>query len=138
MYVVTTPELIQSIQKQPKVLAFPPIEAKFAAKICGTTKEGHKILMKNVNGDEGDWGVSMEIYPAMRSALYPGAGLDDMNRVMVRNIAKSLDSLRPSAGSSTRIGLAKWLRQSVTEATTNSVYGPKNPFKNTEVAEAFW
>ena len=35
MYVITKPELIQAVQKQHKVLAFPPIEAKFASKICG-------------------------------------------------------------------------------------------------------
>ena len=55
MYIVTSPELIQAVQKQPKTLAFPPIEAKFAHQICGTSAETHEILMKNVNGDEGDW-----------------------------------------------------------------------------------
>ena len=138
MYIVTKPELIQSIQKQPKALAFPPIEAKFAAKICGSSDEAHRILMKNLNGDEGDWGLSMDSYACMRAALSPGPGLDDMNRVMIQNIAASLDSLKPASGSRTKIGLAKWLRRVVTEATTNSVYGPQNPFKDVEVADAFW
>ena len=138
MYIVTKPELIQSIQKQPKALAFPPIEAKFATKICGSSDEAHRILMKNLNGDEGDWGLSMDSYACMRAALSPGPGLDDMNRVMIQNIAASLDSLKPASGSRTKIGLAKWLRRAVTEATTNSVYGPQNPFKDVEVADAFW
>lgn len=80
----------------------------------------------------------MEAYAGMRAALSPGPGLDDMNRVMIQNIAASLDSLKPSSGSRTKIELAKWLRQSVTAATTNSVYGPQNPFKDLEVADAFW
>ena len=138
MYIVTKPELIQAIQKQPKALAFPPIEAKFATKVCGSSEEAHRILMKNVNGDEGDWGLSMETYAGMRAALYPGPGLDHMNRVMIQNIAASLNSLKPSSGSRTKIGLAQWLRRSVTEATTNSVYGPQNPFQNLEVVDAFW
>ena len=138
MYIVTKPELIQAIQKQPKALAFPPIEAKFAMKICGSSDEAHRILMKNLNGDDGDWGLSMDSYACMRAALSPGPGLDDMNRVMIQNIAASLDSLKPASGSHTKIGLAKWLRHTVTEATTNSVYGPQNPFKDVEVAEAFW
>ena len=121
MYIVTKPDLIQSIQKQPKALAFPPIEAEFATKICGPSQEAHKILLKNVNGDDGDWGLSMEAYAGMRAALSPGPGLDDMNRVMIQNIAASLDSLKPSSGSRTKLELAKWLRQSVTAATTNSV-----------------
>lgn len=138
MYIVTKPELIQAIQKQPKVLAFPPIQAKFATRICGSSDETNRILMKNLNGDEGDWGLSMESYACMRAALSPGPGLDDMNRLMIQNIAVSLDSLNPVSASRTKIELAKWLRRVVTEATTNSVYGPQNPFKDLEVAEAFW
>ena len=138
MYIVTKPDLIQAIQKQPKVFAFLPIEAKLTTKLCGSSEEAHRILMKNVNGDDGDWGLTMEIVAGMRVALSPGPGLDDMNRVMIRNIAASLDSLKPSQGSYMKIELAKWLRQSVTAATTNSVYGPQNPFQNLDVAEAFW
>ena len=95
-------------------------------------------MMKNVNGDEGDWGLSMESYAGMRAALSAGHGLDEMNRVMIQNIAASLDSLKPAPGTRIKIGLAKWLRRSVTAATTNSVYGPQNPFKDLMVVDAFW
>lgn len=138
MYVVTTPELIHAIQKQPKALAFPPIEAKFASMVCGSSAEAQKILMNNVNGDEGDWGLSMESYAAMRAALAPGPDLDKMNRVMIQNIATALDHLTASGDKHTKIGLAKWLRSSVTAATTNSVYGPHNPFKEQAVEDGFW
>ena len=138
MYIVTTPGLIQAIQKQPKVLAFPPIEATFATRVCGSSDEAHKILMKNVNGDEGDWGLSMDTYAAMKDALAPGQKLDEMNNVMIQNIAASLDALKPPAGKQKKLGLAKWLRNVVTAATTNSVYGPQNPFKDQEVEEGFW
>ena len=138
MYVVTTPDLIQAIQKQPKALAFPPIEAKFASAVCGVSKEAHNTLLKNVNGDEGDWGLSMESYAAMRSALAPGAGLDKMNRTMIENIATSLDQIVPSRESRMRLQLSKWLRSAITLATTNAVYGPQNPFKNQAVQDGFW
>lgn len=138
MYIVTTLDLIQKIQKLPKVLAFPPIEAKFASQVCGSSPEAHNILMKNVNGDEGDWGLSMESYEAMRAALKPGAGLDNMNRLMMQSIAASLDSLIPESSGSVNIQLAQWLRNRVTSATTTSVYGPQNPFQDEKVADSFW
>ena len=138
MYIITTPELIQAVQKLPKALAFPPIEAKFASKVCGSSAEAHKILMKNVNGDEGDWGLSMESYAAMRAALAPGQGLDQMNRTMIQNISASLDGLIPCGEKKKNMGLAKWLRSTITAATTNSVYGPKNPFKDQAVEDGFW
>lgn len=92
--------------------------------------------MKNVNGDGGDWGLSMESFAGMQVALSYILGLDDIIRVMIRNVAATLDSLKPSLGSCMKIEPAKWLRQSVTAATINPVYGPQNPFKNLGVAEA--
>lgn len=138
MYVVTKPDLIQTVQKQHKTLAFPPIEAKFASKVCGASLEAQAILSKNVNGDEGDFGLSMESYAAMRAALKPGAQLDDMNRVMVQEIAKSLDILQPAKGESRTIAMNSWLRDTITTATTRSVYGPMNPYDDKEIADAFW
>ena len=138
MYVVTTLDLVQAIQKLPKILAFPPIEAKFASQVCGSSTEAHNILMKNVNGDEGNWGLSMESYEAMRTALKPGAALDEMNRLMMQNIAASLDNLTSGVNQMVKIHLSDWLRDSVTAATTNSVYGPQNPFKDKDVVDSFW
>lgn len=137
MYIVTSLELVQAIQKQSKILAFPPIEAKFASRICGISVETHHVLMNNVNGDEGDWGLSMDSYAAMRNALLPSPDLDQMNRDMIQSIAASLDSLEVSRDR-TKLKLAHWLRRNVTRATTNSVYGPQNPFKDDSVADAFW
>ena len=138
MYVVTTLGLIQTIQKLPKALAFPPIQAKFSSQICGSSVEAHNIVMKNVNGDEGNWGLSMEFYEAMRPALKPGAALDHMNRLMMQSVAASLESLTSEAGSKVKVRLSEWLRDSVTAATTDSVYGPQNPFKEKDVVDAFW
>lgn len=138
MYVVTKPELIQTVQKQHKILAFPPIEAKFASTVCGASLEAQKILGKNVNGDEGDFGLSMESYTAMRAGLKPGSELDDMNRVMIQEIAKSLDLLQPTKSESRTVGMYTWLRDAITTATTRSVYGPMNPYDDKAIADAFW
>ncbi|KAI3394539.1 hypothetical protein diail_2588 [Diaporthe ilicicola] len=138
MYVVTKPELIQTVQKQHKILAFPPIEAKFASTVCGASLEAQTILAKNVNGDDGDSGLSMESYAAMRTALKPGSQLDDMNRSMIQEIAKALDSLQPGKAESKKIGIYTWLRDAITTATTRSVYGPMNPYDDKAIADAFW
>lgn len=138
MYVVTKPEIIQTVQKQHKTLAFPPIEAKFASTVCGASLEAQAILAKNVNGDEGDFGLSMDSYAAMRDALRPGTQLDDMNRAMIQEIAKALDLLEPAKGQSRKIGMYTWLRDAITTATTRSVYGPLNPYDDKSIADSFW
>ncbi|KAJ8068999.1 hypothetical protein OCU04_002677 [Sclerotinia nivalis] len=138
MYIVNTPELIKVIQKSPKKLAFPPITAKFANQLCGVSKKARDILAVNVNGDEGDWGLNMEATPIMKKALQPGPGLDGMNRVMVRNVAESLDELIREGEESVEIGLHGWLRGLITMATTESVYGPRNPYRDLKVRNSFW
>ncbi|ETS81725.1 hypothetical protein PFICI_06727 [Pestalotiopsis fici W106-1] len=138
MYVVTKPDLIQAVQKQHKILAFPPVEAKFASTVCGTSAEAKAILAQNVNGDDGSHGLSMASYNAMRAALNPGSDLDNMNRSMIQEIAKSLDLLQPVGKESRRIGMYSWLRDTITLATTRSVYGPMNPYEDKTVADAFW
>ncbi|KAI2628052.1 cytochrome P450 [Hypomontagnella submonticulosa] len=138
MYVVTQPELIQQAQKQHRTLAFPPIEAKFATTVVGLSKEGQAVLARNVNGDEGDHGLSMETYAAMRAALHPGAALDDMNRAMLFEVGKALDLLQPAGKTCKQLGLHTWLQDKLTAATTRAVYGPLNPFNDKQVADAFW
>ena len=73
-----------------ELLAFPLIEAKFASRICGCSVEAERIVMKNINDSDGDWGVSMELNLARRSELSTGSGLDEMNHDMIQNIAASL------------------------------------------------
>ncbi|KAI4594966.1 hypothetical protein KJ359_007489 [Pestalotiopsis sp. 9143b] len=138
MYVVTKPELVQTVQKQHKILAFPPIEAKFASTVCGTSAEAQAILAINVNGDEPGHSLSMESYEAMRAALKPGGDLDSMNRHMIREIANSLDILQPPGKETRKIGMYTWLRDAITMATTRSVYGPMNPYEDKTVGDAFW
>ncbi|KAI1446988.1 putative cytochrome P450 [Annulohypoxylon stygium] len=139
MYVVTQPELIQQAQRQHRTLAFPPIEAKFATAVVGLSKEAQAILAQNVNGNDGDHGLSMETYAAMRAALHLGPALDDMNRAMLVEVSKALDLLQPAAGETCkRIGLHTWLQDKLTLATTRAVYGPQNPFDDKQVADAFW
>lgn len=138
MYVVRDPDLIPTIQKQHRVLAFPAVMAEFMAVACGTSKETQGIQAKNVNGDEGDHGLSMEMRAAMHEALKPGPHLDGMSRDMIQEVAKALDALQPGRGDATRIAVYGWVRDVLTTASTRSVYGPMNPYDDKATAEAFW
>ena len=138
LYVVNSVDLISSVQRLPKRLAFPPVEAKFATTICASSQEGNEIIANNLNGEDGDWGYSHDVYESMNSALAPGPGLDDMNRTMIQNLARSLDKLKPREGKVIEIKLGEWSRHEITMATTNSVYGRCNPFLDPKIENAFW
>ena len=62
-----------------------------------------------------------------------------MHRIMARGIANSLQTLKTrTRNNTTKLYLAAWLREVVTAATTDSIYGPKNPFKDPAISQAFW
>jgi hypothetical protein len=138
MYVVTSPELIHLIQKQPKRLSFAPLEAKFACKTLAISSKGTDIVMTNVNGEEGDWGLSMETYTVMRTTLAPGATLEELTRPTIQNLANALDLLIPSGKTQVQVDLSKWVRNTVTLAATDSVYGSLNPYKDQKIQDSFW
>ena len=60
-----------------------------------------------------------------------------MNRAMAENMPRALDGLNTKDGSS-KINLWQWLQHAITLATTYAAYGPKNPFEDTDVENAFW
>ena len=96
------------------------------------------LVFDNVNGEKGETGLSMETYVVMKAALSPSKESDQMNRQMIQSVAAALETLIPSTEPSARIGLWSWFRQNVTAATTRAVYGPKNPFNDQSVVDAFW
>lgn len=138
MYVIAKPDLVRAAQKQHRILAFPPMIAKFSTKICGTSPHAQKVLDTNVYSNQGDSGVTVDIHDAMDAALRPGAHLDDKNRDMLMRITEALDDLeKMTIKSCRRLVLHVWLRDKITTATTRSVYGPRSPFEEKAVADAF-
>ncbi|KAF2828617.1 hypothetical protein CC86DRAFT_404520 [Ophiobolus disseminans] len=134
IYVVNSASLIPAVKKQIKVLAFPPIEAAAAKNVCGSSKVANDIIETNLNGDEGPRGYSITHYPAVRLALYPGAGLDAMNRVMAQKVGACIDEM----GQKLEVKLFAFIKNKITFATTEAVYGPHNPFRDPKLEESFW
>lgn len=68
--------------------------------------------------------------------MAPGTGLDRMSQVMLRKLRNLIDI---SFGPESRpIDLYSQTRHVTTLASTNAVYGPKNPFQDPAVEEGLW
>jgi hypothetical protein len=102
--------------------------------VCGTSKTANEILDTNVNGEDGDWGYSMTFYKNMRATLAPGPGIDAMNRIMAERICSSLDTITEEK----IVQLCEFTKHEIVTASTDSVYGPKNPFHDSAIEEYFW
>ena len=138
MYVITSADLMQATQKQHKLFSFSPIEAKAASRICGVGRESEHKFYHDITEVDGETAISKETHAARRAALSPSPEFDKINEQMIHSIEASLCSIRPLEGRPARMGLSAWLRRNVTAATTGSVYGPQNPFKDESVVDAIW
>ncbi|KAI1146364.1 cytochrome P450 [Nemania diffusa] len=131
IYVINSTSLIPVVQRQYKTLAFGPIEVRAAENVMGASKAAVKIMSHDMTADHGYLATfNNSIHPA----LSPGAELDAMNRVSVESIATSLNTI---ATKRTRIQMFPWIRHEIFMATSDGVYGPKNPLRQPNV-EAAW
>jgi len=136
MYVISSPHLIQQVHKNPKTLQFGPAASKATARVCGCSEETINILMTNIDLSQGNQSFVNDVTKAIHAALAPGA-INYMNRAMAENMSRALDGLHTNDGSS-KIKLWQWLQHAITLATSYAAYGPKNPFEDTDVENAFW
>ena len=137
MYVVNSPELIGSIQRNWKALQFAPFASRFSARIGRSSPQATDIITTNANLEKGDWGLYSETLKGIHAALAPGEGLEHMNRVMIQAVTTSFDGLKTGNGP-VRLSLASWLRHEITLAGSEAIYGPGNPLRDPIVEDGFW
>lgn len=138
MYVVNSPDLVNSIQRQPRIVSFWFIEAVFTAKLGMMSNEAGKLLLQGVNGErDGTPSLLVEGLKVTHRTMMPGETFDQMLYVAVQEINTALGRFDRDE-KARRIDLWDWSQHEITIATTASVYGPKNPFQDPMVEKAFW
>ncbi|KAI1410223.1 cytochrome P450 [Hypoxylon sp. FL1857] len=134
IYVVNSLSLIPPLQRQIKTIAFAPIEAQAAATVMGVGPAGNAIIGSDKMLEDGSY--LSTFVPSTHPALSPGAGLDAINGASVRYICDSLSKL--STNGTATVELFSWVRRELFMATTESIYGPKNPFRNSALEKAWY
>ena len=71
-------------------------------------------------------------------AMAPGPLLDNMNQVMLRSLERGMESWIPEGSSSLKTKLFEWVKDAVMIPTTDGVYGPDNPYRDSAVRKAYW
>jgi hypothetical protein len=137
IYVINSPKLVLSAQRQPKTLSFWFIEAKFTAKLGGLSKEASDKLLANLPHKQEDPGLFIKGMSATHKAMMPGESIDYMTLVAAKVAAASLERFETDE-TARRIDLWNWVQHEMTLETTESVYGPANPYRDPEVENGFW
>ena len=138
IYVVTSPDLMVSIQRNWKKLQLVPLASSFTARISDLSPQAAKILMNDGNLEKDDFGLYSETLTAIHTTLaFGGQGLEQMTRTAIKSVCASLDSLTTTT-ESVRLNLAKWLRHEITLASSEAIYGSANPLRDPKVEDGFW
>lgn len=133
LYVVNSTSLVQKVQRQTRKLSFTPILAQMTASVTGVTAASDQISNVDPLGDHGFvHGLTQKI----RAGVNPGPKLDALNRKSVQLIATSLAKFGKQQ-KTFKVNMKDWVYHEVMMATTGGVYGPRNPFEDAEMRNAF-
>ncbi|KAK8127816.1 hypothetical protein PG984_008924 [Apiospora sp. TS-2023a] len=132
MYVVNSPGLIPELQTQWRAISFAAIAAD-AGSVVGMSKEAVRIMHKDMMSEHG-FSVSWPRFIA--PSMAPGKDLNMISRRAVEVLSAQTEPLRAQGGPVT-VGLWGWSRQLMEVATTEAVWGPQNPYRDSGIAEAW-
>lgn len=95
-------------------------------------KEVVEIMHRDLTSEHG-FSVSWPKY--ITPVMGPGKDLDVLSRRAIEIFAEELERLR--APGTAKTGLWKWTNQVMDTSTTEAVWGPKNPYRDAAVTEAW-
>lgn len=133
IYLVNKSSAVAQVQRNAKVLIFDPFVDSAADRMAGVSKKGLQLYK---GSEDGGQDLNRKMIKSMHPTLL-GPPLDVMNKNMVSNLSKSVDELA-SSGAGKPLDLYGWARHAITIASTDAVWGNKNPLKSREIEDAFW
>lgn len=130
-------ELVSGVDRNAQDFSFAPYLVQFAARALHPTEDATRKLSENLDGGNSDPGLRIQTQRAMRESMAAGtSALDTMNREVLRQLSNLMDvEVSVIDGP---VGLFHWVRNTITTASTNAVYGLANPFLRKEVADGLW
>lgn len=129
LYVISSPELIQSVFRNPKAFPFEPMIIESTNRAFDISKEGTKILANMEYIDA--------IHKFIHETMLPGPALLEMNSRALSTGARLFNSI--GNGVEKRIGLYRWIRDCVTLASADALYSHDNPVNdNPKLIDMLW
>jgi len=127
-YVVSSPELIQSILRNAKLFSFDAMVATSASRIFGLTNEGYKVLAS------GEYLIAL--HKVAHEEMMPGPALLDMIIRALKAEAQHFNEIRYNKRP---LNLYRWMRDCFTMAAIDAFYGYHNPFReNAKLMDKLW
>ena len=134
VYIVTSPDLVNAVNRNSKKIAFNPFVAMLGKRITGHDEDTSRIVQHNLNGEHGR-GYVIDVHDRIVSSLAPGKDLQQTTKAMLSHLPTYFDALGPDA----ELNLFEWTRYTVTMCSTRALYGSDNPFdRDSRFVNSFW
>jgi hypothetical protein len=138
VYIIGSAETMHTVQRHPKAISFWYVESVFAAQLGAMSKQTTKALVEGWEPSTRQPNVLMaQGLKAIHHALTPVGGMDEMNKEASNIMSTRLDDLIASQ-EALPVDLWEWVQHEITVATTQCVYGPRNPYQDPKVESGFW
>lgn len=129
MYVISSPELIQSVLRNPKTFPFEAMIIESTNRTFNISKEGSNVIANMEYIDS--------VHKFVHETMLPGPALLEMNGHALSTEARLFNN--SDFGVEKSIRLYRWIRDCVTLAASDALYGPDNPVNdNPKLIDMLW
>ncbi|KAL8647526.1 MAG: hypothetical protein Q9226_006396 [Calogaya cf. arnoldii] len=120
VHVVTSPDLVIAIQKNPRIYDFSVFARTMLPRLFDLDRKAMQLASTNLKHTGGSWDLVVDTSRIFHRCLSPGPSLEQMERAALAPILGYLEGL-------------------ASEPNGVVLYGPRNPFnKRLELEQAFW
>ncbi|KAL2074507.1 hypothetical protein VTL71DRAFT_8285 [Oculimacula yallundae] len=137
IYVICDPSLIQAAYRNTKTFDFGSFVVESSQRAFNIGERGMKIMRGETSPDydpngpylNGNNGISFlnEHHKHMVESLSPGVGLSELNQGVLERVAASINDIGQHGKT---IGIYRWIRDVLTLATADMLYGPESPLND--------
>lgn len=122
---INSPELVQGVFRNAKSINFDPISQAATNKVFQTPKDRMEILNRRKPEDKEKYPLVRKMTHTMHSTMAPGKALIQMDTRALDRFATSLHIIDTV---DQPLNLFNWIRDNMTLAAAEALYGPVNPF----------
>ncbi|KAF5533289.1 cholesterol 7-alpha-monooxygenase [Fusarium mexicanum] len=132
-YIVTSPELVQAVQRNTTSLSFSPAMIPAFRRMMGFDEAGIELIFRDAHTENGMYG---EIHRVQKASLLPGTESLDELCTLIR--AKLLSIVNELSSSQT-IDLYAWVQDLFMRTNNSACFGEKDPFTlDPSLNSTFW
>ncbi|KAK4206991.1 hypothetical protein QBC37DRAFT_393106 [Rhypophila decipiens] len=132
-YIVTSPELVQAVQRNVTSLSFSPAMVPAFRRMMDIDEQGISLIFKDAHTTTGFYG---EIHRIQKASLLPGTeSLDQLCNLVRTKLMHDVNSL-PTKND---VGLYVWIQDLYMRSNNSACFGDKDPFSlDPSLSATFW